>query len=126
MQDGISTPCVPDRTIGERAAELDRAVVPPSDPQEAAADQALTSVVADELTVLQQQFRQCIDDPLLPLPDPKVVRQRLFSMSKPATRRSKRIAAKGKATASSAIKRAQRILMQNLGIYREEDRITDS
>jgi hypothetical protein len=126
MQEGFATPCVPDRTVGDQAEELDRAAAPSPAPHEAAADQALTSAAADELTVLLQQFRQRIDDPLLPLPDPKVVRRRLFSVSKPATRRSKRIAAKGKATASSAIKRAQRILMQNLGICREDDRITDS
>jgi hypothetical protein len=83
-------------------------------------------VAAAELTALLQQFRQRLDDPLLPLPDPVVVRRRLFSVSKPATRRSRRIAVRGKGLASSVVKRAQRILMHKLGICNEEDRLTDS
>jgi hypothetical protein len=109
MQVNFSTPCAPDHTVGERpelaSAGPGRAAAPPSlqaldDPQEANADQALASAAADKLTVLLQQFRQRIDDRPLPLPDPKVVRWWLFSVSKPAMRRSKRIAAKGKVTAS--------------------------
>jgi hypothetical protein len=94
-------------------------VTVPSPEQDAA-------VAAAELAALLQQFRQCLDDPLLPLPDPVVVRRRLFSVSKPATRRSRRIAARGKGLASSVVKRAQRILMHKLGICNEEDRLTDS
>jgi hypothetical protein len=81
---------------------------------------------AAELAVLLEQFRRRIDDPLLALPDPTVVRRRLFSVSKPATRRSKRIAARGKGVASSVVKRAQRILMHKLGICREEDRLSET
>jgi hypothetical protein len=79
-----------------------------------------------ELDALLQQFKRRLDDPLLPLPDPKVVRRRLFSVARPVTRRSKRIAAKGKGLATSVVKRAQRILMQKLGICRDEDRLSDS
>jgi hypothetical protein len=72
------------------------------------------------------QFRRRLDDPLLPLPDPKVVRRRLFSVSKPTARRSKRLAAKGKGIAPSTVKHAQRLLMQKLGICKEEERLSDS
>jgi hypothetical protein len=78
-----------------------------------------------ELSALLQQFRRRLDDPLLPLPDPTVVRRCLFTVSRPI-RRSKRIAAKGKGLASSTVKRAQRLLMVKLGICREEERLTDS
>jgi hypothetical protein len=67
-----------------------------------------------------------LDDPLLSLPDPKIVRRRLFSVSKPTARRSKRLAAKGKGLSTSVVKRAQRILMHKLGICREEDRLSDA
>jgi hypothetical protein len=87
---------------------------------EGLADQSL------ELAALLQQFKRRIDDPLLPLPDPKIVRRRLFSVSKPTARRSKRLAAKGKGVATSVVKRAQRLLMHKLGLCREEDRLTDS
>jgi hypothetical protein len=60
------------------------------------------------------------------LPDPTVVRRRLFSVSKPTVRRSKRIAAKGKGVASSVVKRAQRILMHKLGICREGDKLSET
>jgi hypothetical protein len=50
----------------------------------------------------------------------------LFSVARPVTRLSKRIAAKGKGLATSVVKRAQRILMQKLGICRDEDRLSDS
>jgi hypothetical protein len=79
-----------------------------------------------ELDALLQQFKRRLDDPLLPMPDPKVVRRRLFSVARPVTRRSKRIAAKGTGLATSVVKRAQRILMQKLGICRDEDRLSDS
>jgi hypothetical protein len=78
-----------------------------------------------ELSALLQQFRRRLYDPLLPLPDPTVVRRRLFSVSRPI-RRSKRIAAKDKGLASSTVKRAQQLLMVKLGICREEERLTDS
>jgi hypothetical protein len=51
---------------------------------------------------------------------------KILIKSKPATRRSRRIAARGKGLASSVVKRAQRILMHKLGICNEEDRLTDS
>jgi hypothetical protein len=78
-----------------------------------------------ELSALLQQFRRRLDDPLLPLPDPMVVRRRLFTVSRPI-RGSKRIAAKGKGLVSSTVKRAQWLLMVKLGICREEERLTDS
>jgi hypothetical protein len=83
---------------------------------------------AAELAALLAQFKRRLDDPLLSLPDPKVVRRRLFSVSKSKTtaRRSKRLAAKGKGLATSVVKRAQRLLMLKLGICREEDRLSDS
>jgi hypothetical protein len=81
---------------------------------------------ASELEALLMHFRRRLDDPLLPLPDPKVVRRRLFSVSKPTARRSKRLAAKGKGIAASTVKRAQRLLMQKLGICKEEERLSDS
>jgi hypothetical protein len=84
------------------------------------------SADAAELDALLQQFKRRLDDPLLPLPDPKVVRRRLFSVSKPTVRRSRRLAAKGKELASSAVKRAQRLLMIKLGICRDEDRLSDA
>jgi hypothetical protein len=84
------------------------------------------AVAAAELSALLQQFRQRLDDPLLSLSDPVVVRRGLFSVSKPATRRSRRITARGKGLASSVVKRAQRILMHKLGICNKEDRLTDS
>jgi hypothetical protein len=78
------------------------------------------------LEALLQQFRRRLDDPLLSLPDPTVVRRRLFSVARPTVRRSKRIAAKGKGLGSSAVKRAQRLLMHKLGICRENERLSDS
>jgi hypothetical protein len=62
----------------------------------------------------------------LSLPDPKIVRRRLFLVSKPTARRSKRLAAKGKGLAASVVKRAQRLLMHKLGLCREEDHLTNS
>jgi hypothetical protein len=74
------------------------------------------------LTDLLRHFRRRLDDPLLPLPDPKVVRRRLFSVKQPSARRSRRLAAKGAGT--SAIKRAQRILMEKLGVCHEGERLS--
>jgi hypothetical protein len=77
------------------------------------------------LAELLRQFRQRLDDPLLSLPDPKIVRQRLFQVVPSTARRSRRLAAKNKG-AGSAVKRAQRILMRKLGICRDEERLSDS
>jgi hypothetical protein len=52
------------------------------------------------------------------------VRRRLFSIPKASARRSRRLAAKGARAPSSAVKRAQRILMQKLGICHEEERLS--
>jgi hypothetical protein len=73
---------------------------------------------------LLRQLRVQLDDPLLPMPDPKVVRRRLFAVSTPATRRSRRIAAIGKGINGSVVKRAQRLLMQKLGLCHAEERIS--
>jgi hypothetical protein len=81
---------------------------------------------ASELEALLMQFRRRLDDPLLPLPDPKVVRRRLFLVSKPTARHSKRITAKGKGITASTVKRVQRLLMQKLGICKVEERLSDS
>jgi hypothetical protein len=81
---------------------------------------------AASLASLLRQFRLRIEDPLLPLPDPKVVRRRLFHVSQSSVRRSRRLAAKGCGISASTVKRAQRILMQKLGVCREGERITDS
>jgi hypothetical protein len=102
--------------VAEVAGPLDpheAAQIPPSPPP---------AVGAAALEALLQQFRSRIEDPLLALPDPKVVRRRLFQVSQPSARRSKRLAAKGKGT--SAIKRAQRILMHKLGVSRMEERLS--
>jgi hypothetical protein len=56
------------------------------------------------------------------LPDPVVVRRRLFQVVRPSARRSRRLAAKGAGV--SAVKRAQRILMQKLGVCRAEERLS--
>jgi hypothetical protein len=76
------------------------------------------------LAALLQQFRLRIDDPLLPLPDPKAVRRRLFSVPKSTARRSRRLAAKRRGPSTPTIKRAQRILMQKLGVCHEEERLS--
>jgi hypothetical protein len=78
------------------------------------------------LIELLQQFRQRLDDPLLALPDPKVVRRYLFSASRRSARRSVRLAAKAKGLPASVVKRAQRLLMVKLDIYREEDRLSEA
>ncbi|KAK1621212.1 hypothetical protein QYE76_026729 [Lolium multiflorum] len=76
------------------------------------------------LTELLRQFKQRLEDPLLALPDPKLVRRRLFPLVHQSTRRSSRLAAKGKGTSMSTIKRAQRVLMQKLGVCGEEEKLT--
>jgi hypothetical protein len=78
------------------------------------------------LTALLPQFRQWIDDPLLALPDPKVVRRRLFRVTPTSVRRSRRIAAKGSGLPVTALKRVQKVLMEKLGICRDNERITSS
>ena len=78
-----------------------------------------------ELLRLLELFRRRLEDPLLSLPDPRLVRRRLFVVSKPSTRRSRRIAGKG-VVATSAIKRAQALLMKKLGICRDEARLSSS
>jgi hypothetical protein len=78
------------------------------------------------LTALLRQFRQRIDDPLLPLPDPKAVRRRLFRVSPTSVRRSRRIAAQGSGVPTTALKRAQKVLMEKLGICRDNERISSS
>jgi hypothetical protein len=77
---------------------------------------------AQTLTDLLRQFRRRLDDPLLPLPNPKVVRRRLFSVKQPSACRSRRLVAKGAGT--SAIKRAQRILVEKLGVCHEGERLS--
>jgi hypothetical protein len=72
------------------------------------------------LSALLQQLKCRIEDPLLPLPDPTVVRRRLFQVVPSAARRSRRIAAQ-KGKPASAVKRAQRMLMCKLGVCRDEE-----
>jgi hypothetical protein len=88
---------------------------------------AAHDVVTDgslSLQALLSQFRHCIDDPLLPLPDPLVVRRRLFQVVRPLARRCRWLAAKG--TGVSAVKRAQRMLMHKLGVCRAEEQLSAS
>lgn len=63
---------------------------------------------------------------MLALPDPKVVRRRLFQVVPSSACRSRRLAAKGKGAPLSAVKRAQRILMHKLGVCHEEERLSSS
>ncbi|KAK1647756.1 hypothetical protein QYE76_065561 [Lolium multiflorum] len=84
-----------------------------------AADEAVT------LSALLRQFRLRLEDPLLRLPDPKVVRRRLFHVPSASARRSRRLAAKCNSGVSSpAIKRAQLILMKKLGLSADEERLS--
>jgi hypothetical protein len=78
------------------------------------------------LEALLQQFQRRLEYPLLSLLDPTVVHHCQFSVAQPTVRCSKRIAAKGKGLASSAVKWVQRLLMHKLGIYRENERLSDS
>ncbi|KAM0887262.1 hypothetical protein ACQ4PT_029162 [Festuca glaucescens] len=91
----------PDQMTAERASPPTRDAGSPA------------TVDAASLGALLRQFRLRFDDPLLPLADPKVVRRRLFQVSQPSARRSRRLAAKMKGM--SAVKRAQRTLMDKLG-----------
>jgi hypothetical protein len=61
---------------------------------------------------------------VLSLPDPKVVRRRLFSKARPSTRKSKRIAALRRGTSTATVKKAQRLLMEKLGICHQEQRLS--
>ncbi|KAK1696143.1 hypothetical protein QYE76_012840 [Lolium multiflorum] len=72
------------------------------------------------LVGLLQQFRRHLDDPLLPLPDPKVVRRRLFRSGKGSVRRSRRLAAKSKGVSTPAIKKARKLL----GVCHEGERLS--
>jgi hypothetical protein len=89
-------------------------------------DHAALGANAASLASLLRQFRLRIEDPLLPLPDPKVVSRRLFHVSQSSVRRSHRLASKGCGVSASTIKRAQRILMHKLGVCREGERISDA
>jgi hypothetical protein len=50
----------------------------------------------------------------------------LFSVKQSSARRSRRLAAKGLNTSATAVKRAQRILMDKLGVCREGERLSDA
>jgi hypothetical protein len=98
-------------------------------PSEASAGFPGVDRVAEDLLTLSamlQQFRQCLDDPLLSLPDPRIVHRWLFQVVPSSARRSRRIAAKGKGISVSAVKPAQRILMKKLGICHDEERLSAS
>lgn len=111
-----------------RVGDVHVALAAPSGPLEVdegrSADVRQSSHDAATLMSLLRQLRVQLDDPLLPMPDPKVVRRRLFAVSTPATRRSRRIAAIGKGINGSVVKRAQRLLMQKLGLCHAEERIS--
>jgi hypothetical protein len=117
-------------SAGPSAGPLDAHAAAPIAQEEASLHRSpgATSVHEDvqTLTALLRQFRQRLDDPLLSLPDPKVVRRRLFQVVPSTARRSRRIAAKRTGVSTSAVKRAQRILMRKLGICRDEERLSDS
>jgi hypothetical protein len=88
-------------------------------PVDSVAEETLT------LSALLRQFRLRLKDPLLRLPDPKVVRRRLFHVPSASARRSRRLAAKCSGGVSSpAIKRAQLILMKKLGLSADEERLS--
>jgi hypothetical protein len=108
-------------------SDLHAAVQIPLDCSPLSGSHAHTPVDADaqSLAAMLCQFRQRLDDPLLSLPDLKLVRRCLFQVV-PSTARSRRIAAKNRGVSGSAIKRAQRILMRKLGICRNEERMSDS
>ena len=67
------------------------------------------------LISLLQQFRLQLEDPLLPLPDPKVIRRRLFHAVS-SRRKSRRISVKDKGISMSIVKKAQKLLMKKLGL----------
>jgi hypothetical protein len=116
MQDGFATPITAADTLLADDGHEDAATA-------LLGEEAIDGSAA-ELALLLDQFKRRLDDPLLALPDPTVVRRRLFSVSKPTVRRSKRIAAKGKGVA--VVKRAQRIVMHKLGICREGDKLSET
>jgi hypothetical protein len=76
------------------------------------------------LSVLLQQFCRRLEDPLLSLPDPKLVCLRLFHAPPSSARHNRRLAAKGKGISLSAVKRAHRILMSKLGICRDNEKLS--
>jgi hypothetical protein len=63
---------------------------------------------------------------VLSLPDPNVVRRRLLFTARPATRKSTRLAAKKRGISATAVKKAQRLLMEKLGICHEQQRLSAS
>jgi hypothetical protein len=73
---------------------------------------------------LLASFRRQVGSPVLSLPDPKVVRRRLFSKARPSARKSKRIAALRRGSSTPAVKKAQRLLMEKLGICHQEQRLS--
>jgi hypothetical protein len=95
--------------------------------QATSADASVSNASADAATLsaLLKMFRQRLEDPLLCLPDPKVVRRRLFQVSSASARRSRRLAAKlSHGVSSPAIKRAQVILMKKLGLSAADERLS--
>ncbi|CAM0910697.1 unnamed protein product [Alopecurus aequalis] len=84
----------------------------------------LTADVGTLISLLRQ-FQMHLEDTLLPLPDPKVVRRRLFNEAgSPPSRRSRPVATKGKGISMTAVKKTQRLLMRKLGLSREEERLS--
>ncbi|KAM0844348.1 hypothetical protein ACQ4PT_057112 [Festuca glaucescens] len=65
-----------------------------------------------------------LEDPLLPLPEPRVVRRPLFSVAPTSARRSRTIAVKNKGIPGSMVKMAQRLLMKKLGICRDVEHLS--
>jgi hypothetical protein len=61
---------------------------------------------------------------VLSLPDPKVVRRWLFSKARQSTRRSKRIMELRCGTSTTAVKKAQCLLMEKLGICHQQQRLS--
>jgi hypothetical protein len=118
--------------LQEVVVDADMAAVAPPPPSDGHAVEQISPTGAGSslredaltLTALLQQFRRRLEDPLLSLPDPKIVHRRLFHASPSTARRSKRLAAKGKGVSVSAVKRAQRILMSKLGIYRDNEKLS--
>jgi hypothetical protein len=73
---------------------------------------------------LLRQLRLQLEDLLLPMPEPWLVRHRLFLVQSSSVRRSHRIAAKNKGISSSTIKKAQRMIMKKLGNCQDEARLS--
>jgi hypothetical protein len=76
------------------------------------------------LLSLLRHLRLQLEDPLLPMPEPQVVHRRLFSVQPTSVGRSRRIAAKSRGISGSTIKKAQRMIMQKLGICHDEVRLS--